>query len=81
MQTLAGVLRARGPECSRGPVLLSEAGGLVDRRIEAAQGPAQPGSSLQKWADWATIHADRLDPLVKAPPSILDEKPKWEHSY
>jgi hypothetical protein len=53
----------------------------VVQRIESAQGPAQPGSSLQKWADWATVHADRLDPLVKAPPSILDEKSKWEHSY
>jgi len=34
-----------------------------------------------KWADWATIHADRLDPAVKPPPpSILDEKEKWERA-
>lgn len=52
------------------------------RTIEAAEGMrAQPGSSLEKWADWATLHADRLDPAVKPPHSILDEKAKWEYGY
>ncbi len=26
-----------------------------------------------RWVDWATQQADRLDPLTKSPPSILDE--------
>src|SRR5262249_50864013 len=45
------------------------------RTIEASEGRrAEPGSRLQKWADWAWTHADRADPAVKSPPSILDEK-------
>ena len=41
---------------------------------------AQPGSSLKKWAERAWIHAERMDPVVKPPPSILDEKAKWQNS-
>ena len=33
-------------------------------------------SDLEKWFKWAEQQADRLDPLVKSPPSILDEKEK-----
>jgi hypothetical protein len=29
---------------------------------------------LRNWLDWATQQADRLDPLVKSPSSILDEE-------
>lgn len=29
---------------------------------------------LRKWLNWATQQADRLDPLVKSPPSVLDEE-------
>lgn len=36
---------------------------------------------LGRWIAWATAHADRLDPLVKSPPSILDEKRRWVPSY
>ena len=34
------------------------------------------GSALGKWALWAMDQADRLDPLVASPPSVLDRK--WE---
>lgn len=33
---------------------------------------------MSEWLSWATAQADRLDPLVESPPSILDEKSKWE---
>lgn len=36
-------------------------------------GKIQPGSELEQWLSWATQHADRIDPLVESPPSILDE--------
>lgn len=39
------------------------------------------GSDLQRWLEWASAHADRMDPLVKSPPSILDEKDRWGRSY
>ncbi|MDD5677010.1 MAG: hypothetical protein PHW60_03335 [Kiritimatiellae bacterium] len=32
------------------------------------------GSDLGKWLEWAKQQADRLDPLVESPPSILDRK-------
>ncbi len=32
---------------------------------------------LAEWIAWATSQADRLDPLAKSPPSILDGKKKW----
>jgi len=52
------------------------------RTAEAAEGMrAQPGSSLLKWADWATLQADRLDPALKRPHSILDEKEEWERAH
>lgn len=40
-----------------------------------------PTEQLQKWVGWATSDADQLDPLIKAPPSIPDEKAKWKHDY
>lgn len=33
------------------------------------------GTETGRWALWARVQADRLDPLVKSPPSILDRKP------
>lgn len=39
------------------------------------------GSDLQRWLEWATAHADRMDPLVQSPRSILDERRRWESSY
>ncbi len=34
--------------------------------------PIEAGSELEKWLDWAEQQADRVDPLVQSPPSILD---------
>lgn len=33
----------------------------------------EQGSELDRWIEWALAQADRLDPLVESPPSILDE--------
>lgn len=39
----------------------------------------EDGSEAAKWMEWATTQADRADPLVvPRPPSILDERKKWE---
>jgi hypothetical protein len=46
-------------------VAVSRAGQMVDE-IE-----------LEGWIEWAEAQADRLDPLAKTPPSILDNKPNW----
>lgn len=35
------------------------------------QQPIEAGSELEKWLDWAEQQADRVDPLVQSPPSIL----------
>lgn len=41
-------------------------------------GTIEPGSDIDKWITWAIQQADRFDPLVKNPPSILDEpEPSW----
>jgi hypothetical protein len=41
-------------------------------------GTIDPGSDIDKWITWAIQQADRVDPLVKSPPSILDEpEPSW----
>ena len=32
-----------------------------------------PESEFSRWCEWAVQQADRLDPLVESPPSILDE--------
>ena len=34
-----------------------------------------PDTEAGQWLAWATRQADRLDPLTKSPPSILDKKP------
>jgi hypothetical protein len=30
---------------------------------------------------WARTHADRIDPLVDSPASILDEREKWSRAW
>jgi hypothetical protein len=35
-------------------------------------GEIKPGGTLEQWIIWALGHADRLDPLVESPPSVLD---------
>lgn len=44
-------------------------------RIHALKqhGRIDPGSEMDQWLTWATAQADRYDPLVKGPPSVLDE--------
>lgn len=37
------------------------------------QGEIMPGSETEKWLTWANQQADRIDPLTKSPPSVLDE--------
>lgn len=46
--------------------------------VIAKHGVVQEGSEAAGWIAWASAQADRRDPLVKSPPSILDEKRKWE---
>jgi hypothetical protein len=41
--------------------------------MNQSQGEIMPGSEAEKWLTWASQQADRLDPLTKSPPSILDE--------
>lgn len=53
---------------------------FIDAVREAAihrDGRIEEGSDADRWLQWATDQADRLDPLFKSPPSILDEKAKW----
>lgn len=44
------------------------------RAHHEANGPVASGSDVAQWLDWASQHADRLDPLRISPPSILDER-------
>jgi hypothetical protein len=37
-------------------------------------GSINPDRDLGRWLKWAEWQADRFDPLVNAPPSILDEE-------
>jgi superfamily II DNA helicase RecQ len=37
-------------------------------------GQIEPGSEIDKWISWAHKQADRLDPFIESPHSILDEK-------
>jgi hypothetical protein len=40
----------------------------------ANHGAIEPESDLGRWLAWATQQADRLNPLMESPPSILDER-------
>ncbi|WP_428563648.1 MAG: hypothetical protein ACP59X_00775 [Solidesulfovibrio sp. DCME] len=37
--------------------------------------------NAESWLAWALQQADRLDPLTKSPPSVLDQKDKYLGSY
>ena len=39
------------------------------------------GNDLERGIEWTSAHADRMNPLVKSPPSILDDRDRWERSY
>lgn len=45
---------------------------IYRNQLEREQQNIEEGSELEKWLDWAEQQADRLDPLVQSPPSILD---------
>ncbi len=38
--------------------------------------PTTPDSPKGQWVAWALRQADRFDPLVESPPSVLDRKPQ-----
>jgi hypothetical protein len=40
---------------------------------EKTGGPVREDSNDAQWLRWANAQADRLDPLTKSPPSVLDE--------
>ncbi len=44
----------------------------VKEDVVERQGLIEPGSELNKWLTLANQQADRLDPLVKDSPSVLD---------
>ena len=44
------------------------------------RGEVVPDSDEDRWLRWANTQADRLDPLTDSPPSVLDEKSKWDKS-
>lgn len=46
----------------------------VRQRAIDDDGGIQPESELEEWVKWAHQQADRMDPLVESPHSILDEK-------
>lgn len=43
------------------------------------RGEITAGSKNERWIRWALQQADRLDPLTDSPPSVLDEKAKWDY--
>ncbi|MCW3101147.1 MAG: hypothetical protein JWL77_6765 [Chthonomonadaceae bacterium] len=45
-----------------------------NQQQDAQPHPMVPDGDTAGWIEWATRHADRLDPLRPSPPSILDEK-------
>jgi hypothetical protein len=44
------------------------------RPTEVSGVPVAPNSEVGRWIAWALGQAERLDPLVPSPPSILEEK-------
>lgn len=48
---------------------------LVKKAVKMAGTKIHPKSEIGRWETWAKQQADRLDPLVKSPPSILDDEP------
>ncbi len=50
-------------------------------RAAAAEGRLQSDADLERWLHWVADQADRLDPLVESPPSVVEEKQKYERHY
>jgi hypothetical protein len=43
------------------------------RKYLASHAEMQPDGEFSLWLDWAVRQADRLDPFLESPPSVLDE--------
>ena len=52
---------------------------LFKRACNAKGIPTTPDDPKGKWLEWALKQADRFDPLVDSPPSVLDRKTEVEH--
>lgn len=52
----------------------------LEETARDVHGETEPGGGAAMSIEWARQQADRLDPLAKSPPSIVDEKPKRERS-
>jgi hypothetical protein len=46
-------------------------------RAAATAGRLRDAVEFERWLGWVSDQADRLDPLVTSPPSILDEKKRY----
>jgi len=46
----------------------------------ARHGQIEDDSGAAQWLAWAERQADRFDPLIDSPKSILDEKEQWERT-
>jgi hypothetical protein len=46
----------------------------VEATARRNRDPIEDGSGFDEWLKWARRQAERLDPLVPSPPSILDER-------
>jgi len=53
----------------------------VVERVKAHRSEEEIPDRFWTWVEWAQKQADRIDPLIEGPPSILDEREKWERSY
>jgi hypothetical protein len=51
----------------------------IRQKFIETHGQVNPGTTLAEWIKWTMSHADRFDPLVDSPPSVLDQK--VENSY
>ncbi|MCC6207515.1 MAG: hypothetical protein IT488_05125 [Gammaproteobacteria bacterium] len=51
----------------------------VQQEAIRKHGEVPAGSELERWLIWAVQQADRLDPLVDSPPSILDEQEDYRY--
>lgn len=49
--------------------------------FSAALSPSLPDAQIGLWLLGARQQADRVDPLVDSPPSIVDEKAKYDRNH
>ena len=51
----------------------------VEERISRTGKVVVAGSEVDQWIAQARRRADWLDPLIEGPPSVLDEKARWQY--